>query len=205
MQATLAAQAREQAIEDITPPLSAGRILYYDAMIGPGGGWINDGKQCTFSPQGYYVSTYTPHTVAWCYSHQPRFSDAIITVQASLIRGDFCGIIFRLNPGNKAFYVLELNSASQYRFQRALGHDPNHWLTLIDWTSSSAIAAGYGQKNSMLIIANGTDFRFYINKKLILSTFSDSAYAAGLIGLLVGGDSTKGTKAIFSNVTVLQN
>jgi serine/threonine protein kinase len=203
MQATLAAQAREQATKDITPPLNAGRVLYYDAMIGPGGGWINDGRQCTFSPQGYAVSTYTPRTVAWCYSHQSHFSDAIITAQASLIRGDFYGIIFRLNPGSKAFYVLELNSASQYRFQRALGGDPNHWLTLIDWTSSSAIAAGYGQKNSFLIIANGADFRFYINKKLILSTFSDSAYAAGFIGLLVGGDSTKGAKAIFSNVTVL--
>jgi serine/threonine protein kinase len=204
VQATLAAQAREQATKDITPPLNVGRVLYYDAMISPGGGWIDDGKQCTFSPQGYYVSTYTPRTVAWCYSHQQRFSDAIITAQASLIRGDFYGIVFRLNPSSKAFYVLELNSASQYRFQRALGRDPSRWLTLIDWTSSSAIAAGYGQRNSFLVIASGTDFRFYINKKLIISTFSDNAYAAGLIGLLVGGDSIKGTEAIFSSMMVLQ-
>jgi serine/threonine protein kinase len=204
IQATLAEQARAQATEEITPPLNTGRILYYNEMVSPGGGWINDGKQCTFSPQGYYVSTYTPRTVAWCYRNQQRFSDAIITAQARLIRGNFCGIVFRLNPGSDAFYVLELNSTSQYRFQRALGRDPTYWVTLIDWTSSSAIYGGYGQRNSILVIANRTDFRFYINKQLITSTFADNAYAVGLIGLLVGGDSIKGTEAIFSNLLVLQ-
>jgi serine/threonine protein kinase len=205
IQATLAAQARVQATEDITPPLHAGRILYYNEMTSPGEGWINDGRQCAFSPRGYYISTYTPRTIAWCYSNQQRFSDAIITAQASLIRGDFYGIVFRLNPNSQAFYVLELNNASQYRFQRAQGRDPNRWLTLIDWTSSSAIYAGYGHRNSVLVIANRTHFRFYINKQLIISTFADKAYATGFIGLLVGGDSKKGTEALFNNIMVLQN
>jgi serine/threonine protein kinase len=204
MQAALAKQAQIQAARGITPPLNAGRILYYNAMTRPGGGWINDGKQCAFSSYGYYVSTRTPHTIAWCYSNQQRFGNAIITAQASLIRGDFYGIVFRLNPLYKTFYVLELNSYSQYRFQRALGRDPTHWLTLIDWSYSSAIYAGYGQRNNFLVIEDGATFRFYINQQLIVSTFSDSAYASGLIGLLVGGDSTKGTKAIFNNVVVLQ-
>jgi hypothetical protein len=203
-QATLAAQARVQATEGITPPLNAGRILYYNEMISPGGGWINDGKQCAFSPQGYSVSTYAPRIAAWCYSNQQRFSDAIITVQARLIRGNFYGIVFRLNPTSEAFYVLELNSASQYRYQRALGRDPNRWLTLIDWTSSNAIAAGYGQRNTILVIANGADFRFYINHQLIISAFSDNAYHTGLIGLLAGGDNIKGTEAVFNNVIVVQ-
>ncbi len=204
MQAALAAQARAQATEDITPPLNAGRILYYDKMTSPSEGWLNDGKQCAFSPQGYHVSAYAPRTVAWCYGNQQHFSDAVITVQARLTRGDFCGIIFRLNPGSEAFYVLELNSTGQYRFQRALGRDPTHWLTLVDWTASSAIYTGYGQRNNILVIANRTDFRFYINKQLIMSTFTDKAYAAGSIGLLVGGDSTQGTEAVFSNLLVLQ-
>jgi hypothetical protein len=204
VQATLAAQARAQTTGDITPPINYGKTLYYNAMTSPGGGWINDGKQCAFSPQGYAVSTYTPHTVAWCYSNQQHFSDAIITVQACLIRGDFYGIVFRLQPSNDAFYVMELNSTGQYRFQRADGNDPNRWLTLIDWTPSGAIAAGYGQRNSITVITSGTNFRFYINQHLIISTFSDSAYITGLIGLLIGGDSIKGTEALFSNVIVFQ-
>jgi hypothetical protein len=203
-QATLAAQARAQTTADITPPINYGKILYHNAMTSPGGGWIDDGRQCAFSRQGYAVSTYTPHTVAWCYSNQQHFSDAIITVQACLIRGDFYGIVFRLQPGNDAFYVLELNSTGQYRFQRAEGNNPNYWLTLIDWTPSGAIATSYGQRNSIIVIANGTNFRFYINQHLIISTFSDNAYATGLIGLLVGGDSIKGTEALFSNVIVFQ-
>ena len=205
IQATQAAQARVQATKDITPPLYAGKILYYDEMTPPAEGWINDGRQCAFSPRGYYVSTYTPRTMAWCYSNLQRFSDVIITAQASLIRGDLYGLVFRLNPNNQAFYVLELNKARQYRLQRAQGRDPSRWLTLIDWTSSKAIYAGYGHKNSFLVIANKTHFRFYINKQLIISTFTDKAYATGLIGLLVGGDSKKGTEALFNNIMVLQN
>ena len=205
IQATLAAQSRVEATEGITPSLHAGRMLYYNEMVSPGTGWINDGKQCTFSRQGYSVSTYAPRTAAWCYNNQQRFSNAIITVRAYLTRGNFYGIVFRLNPTSATFYVLEINSDSQYRFQRAQGHDPDHWLTLIDWTPSSAIAAGYEQRNNILVIANGPDFRFYINQQLIISTFSDNAYTAGFIGLIAGGDNTNGTEAIFNNVMVLQN
>lgn len=69
---------------------------------------------------------------------------------------------------------------------------------------SFAIAAGYGQRNNILVIANGANFRFYINHQLIISTFSDNAYHTGLIGLLAGGDNIKGTEAVFNNMIVFQ-
>jgi len=112
-QATLAAQARVQATAGITGSLGVGNILYSDDMTVRGGGWIDDGFQCFFSPQGYHVyasSTQTQHTVAWCYSNQRVFSDVIITAQAQLLRGDIYGIVFRLRPDSKAFYVLEISS-----------------------------------------------------------------------------------------------
>lgn len=203
-QATLAAQARVQATAGITSSIGAGNELYFDAMTGPGGGWIDDGNQCFFSPQGYHVSTSLTHAAVWCYSNQQQFSDAVITAQAQLIRGDIYGLIFRLSPASKAFYVLEINSQGEYRFMRAQGNNPLNWLILIDWTRSSAILSGYGHINTFLVIARGTEFRFYINKQLIVPIFSDAAYTSGLIGFLVGGDSTGGTEAIFSNVGVFQ-
>jgi serine/threonine protein kinase len=204
-QSTMAAQARERAISDITPPIDAGKVLYYNSMLAPTSDWLNDGKQCSFRPQGYTVSAQTTHTVAWCYNSHQHFDNAIITTQASLIRGDFYGVIFRLNPTSKTFYVLELNSSSQFRFQQAVGHNPSQWLTLIDWTWSSAVAAGYGQQNTFLIIAKGRNFRFYMNRQLIVSTFTNTSYAIGLMGLLVGGDNPKGTEAIFTNIAVFKN
>src|SRR6266852_350388 len=199
-QATLAAEARVQATAGITSAIGTGKILYYDDMTSSSEGWINDGKQCYFSPQGYHVSTSLPYAAAWCYTDQQRFSNAVISVQAQLLRGDFCGLIFRLNPYTKAFYVLEVNSFGQYRFQRTLGRDPSKWLTLIDWTYTNTLLKGYGQTNTLLIMATGGHFRFYINQQLIVSTFTDTTYSSGLIGLLVGGDSIGGTEAVFRHI-----
>ena len=203
-QATLAAQARVQAAAGITSAIGAGKILYYDDMTSNSGGWINDGKQCHFSPQGYHVSTSFSYAAAWCYTNQQQFSNAVISVQAQLLRGDFYGLIFRLNPHTKAFYVLEVNSFGQYRFQRALGRDPSKWLTLIDWTYSNTLLKGYEKTNTLLIMATGEHFRFYINQQLIVSAFTDTAYSTGLIGLLIGGDSSGGTEAVFRDIGVFQ-
>ena len=207
VQATLAAQARVQATAGITASLGAGNVLYANDMTEQGGGWLDDGIQCYFSPQGYHVyasSTQTTHTVAWCYSNQRIFSNVVITAQAQLLRGDIYGVVFRLRPDTRAFYVLEISGQGYYRFVRAIGDDPLNWLVLIDWTYSNAIINGYGQINTFLIVATGTQFRFYMNKQLLVTTFSDDVYTSGLIGFLVGGDSVGGTEAIFSNVWVFQ-
>jgi serine/threonine protein kinase len=203
-ESTLAAQARVQATAGITQGLSNGIVLYANDLTTPSGDWLDDGSQCFFSAQGYHVSTYSAHTVAWCYSSEPYFSDAIITAQAQLLRGDAYGLIFRLAPWNKTFYVLELHRDGAYRFIRAQGDDPQNWLTIIDWTSSPVISTGYGRTNTFLIICDGPHFRFYINKQLLVSTVTDTAYASGTLGFLVGGDSQNGTEAVFSNLWVFK-
>src|SRR5581483_8619586 len=203
-QATLATQARAEATAGIASAIGTGNILYFNTMTRPGGGWINDGSQCYFSTQGYHVYTSKAHTVAWCYTSQQRFSDVVITAQAQLLHGDLCGIVFRLNPNNKAFYVLEINTHSEYRLQRALDSNFSKWLTLIDWTYSSSILSGYGQINTFLIVATGPHFRFYMNHQLIVSMFSDATYASGMVGFLVGGDTYGGTEAIFSHLAIFQ-
>jgi len=212
VQATMAAQSRVQATAGITSSIGAGKILYGDTLTNPDaapstdttGGWIDDGLQCSFKADGYHVQTYSLHTAAWCYSNQQQFSDVVITAQAQLLRGDTYGLLFRLSPVRREFYVLELNSRGEYRFVRATGSDPSQWLTLIDWTHSNAILGGYGHINTFLVVAKGSQFRFYINQQLIVTNFSDSLYSSGLIGFLVGGDSAGGSEAVFSNVWVFQ-
>lgn len=202
LQAALAAQARAQSTAGITTSIGAGQVLYSDELTTPGGGWIDDGSQCYFSPGGYHVRASVPREVAWCYSSQQQYSNVVITAQARLLYGDIYGLVFRLSPITRQFYVLEINSRGQYRFVRATGNDPLNWLTLIDWTSSSAISSGYNTTNTFLIIASGPRFRFYINRQLIVTTYTDTAFTTGLIGFLVGGDTQRGTEAVFSNVWV---
>jgi serine/threonine protein kinase len=203
-QAALAAQARAQATAGITTSIGAGQVLYADDLTTPGGGWIDDGSQCYFSPEGYHVHTSVPREVAWCYSSQQQYGNVVITAQARLLHGDIYGLVFRLSPTARQFYVLELNHQGQYRFVRATGPNPLNWLTLIDWTSSSAISSGYNATNTFLVIASGPQFRFYINRQLIITTYTDTAYFTGLIGFLVGGDTQGGTEAVFSNVWVFE-
>lgn len=205
LQATLAANARVLVTAGITSPIGTGQALYADALTSPGGGWMDDGSQCYFSTDGYHVQSYQQHTAAWCYSNQILVTNAVITAQAQLLQGDSYGIVFRLSPTSDNFYVLELNSRGSYRFVRAMSNNPYNWLTLIDWTHSNAILSGYGHINTFLILAKGSQFRFYINKQLIVTGFSDTAFASGLIGFFVGGDSPGGTEAAFSNVGVFQS
>jgi serine/threonine protein kinase len=207
LQATLAAQARAQATAGITSSIGVGNILYSDPMTNPGNGWVDDGSQCFFSPQGYHVQTPSAHVAAWCYSSIQSFSNVVLTAQAQLLRGDTCGLVFRLSATSRQFYVLEINKQGEYRFVRASGNNPLNWLILIDWTPSNAILKGYNQTNTFLIVATGSHFSFYINKQLIVSSYSDtsgSAYTSGLMGFLVGGDTAGGTEAIFSNMWVFQ-
>ncbi|HLZ63479.1 MAG TPA: protein kinase [Ktedonosporobacter sp.] len=203
-QAELAAQARAQATAGITSAIGAGNIIYSNTMSNPGGGWLNDGRQCYFSPLGYHVYTSLAHAVVWCYCNKQQFSDVTITAQAQLLRGDIYGLVFRLDPANRAFYVLEINNHSQYRLIRAQGSNPLNWLTLIDWTFSNAIQSGYGRINTFLIVTKGAQFSFYMNQQLVISTYTDSTYITGLVGFLVGGDNSGGTEAIFSNLWAFQ-
>jgi hypothetical protein len=203
-QATLAAQARAQATAGITTGIGTGKVLFFDSLTSEGQGWINDGSQCYFSPPGYHVYARLAHTVAWCYSGQRRFTNVVITAQAQLLRGDMYGLIFRLSSRSKAFYALELNRYGEYRFIRAQGSNSLNWLTLIDWTYSSAIQSGYRHTNTFLIITQGAHFRFYINQQLLVADISDTDYANGLLGFLAGGDSNYGTDAVFSKLWVFQ-
>lgn len=203
-QATLAAQSRVRTTAGITTAIGAGTTLYANDMTIPGGGWIDDGSQCFFSNQSYHVYSAFAHTMAWCYYGQQSFSNVVITAQATLLRGDIYGLVFRLSPFSKSFYALELNSQGEYRFILAQGSNPLNWLTLIDWTRSSAIESGYNHTNTFLIVETGSHFRFYINKQLIVPSFSDANYSDGLIGFLAGGDSGNGTEASFNNVWVFE-
>jgi serine/threonine protein kinase len=203
-QATLAAQSRVRTSAGITTAIGAGKALYANDMTTHDGGWIDDGTQCFYSNQAYHVYSPDAHSMAWCYYGAQSFSNVVITAQATLLSGDIYGLVFRLDPSGKDFYALELNSQGAYRFILAQGNNPATWLTLIDWTRSPSIQSGYNQTNTFLVVETGSHFRFYINKQLIVPSFSDSTYSAGLIGFLAGGDNTNGTEATFNNVWVFQ-
>ncbi|MEO7018732.1 MAG: protein kinase [Ktedonobacteraceae bacterium] len=203
-QTLLAAQSRVEATAGLTSSIGAGKVLYTNTLTNPSGGWIDDGSQCFFSPQGYHVHSSAAHEYAWCYSNQQAYSNAIISAQAQLIHGDVYGLVFRLSPTTQQFYTLEINNRGEYRFVLANGNNPTTWITLIDWTHSNAISTSSNTTNTFLVVAAKSTFRFYINKQLIITSYSNTTYTSGMIGFLVGGDSADGSEAIFKNMYVFQ-
>ena len=203
LQATLAAQSRVQGPAGADAGLNTGQLLYAYDMKSPGRGWVNDGIQCAFSPQGYHVHVYPPYRAAWCYSGQEQFSDVKITVQAALLHGNIYGLILRLNPAAPSFYALEVNKRGEYRFVRAQGSNPLNWLTLIDWTPSNAIQSGYGHLNTFIVLTRGSKLSFYINK-VFVNSYSDTTYTSGFIGLLAGEDDNGSAVAVFDDIGVYQ-
>src|SRR5207237_10460542 len=122
-----------QATAGITTSIGAGKALYADDLIAPGGGWIDDGSQCFFSPQGYHVRTFVAREVAWCYSSQQQYANMVITAQAQLLHGGIYGLVFRLNPGKREVYDLDIDSRGEYRFVRAIRYQSHNWISLSDW------------------------------------------------------------------------
>jgi serine/threonine protein kinase len=203
-EATLAAQARVEATAGITGSIGAGKILYANSLTNQGEGWVDDGYQCFFNSQGYHVQTSTAHEFAWCYSSLQAFSNVVLSAQAQLKRGDVYGLVFRLNPVAQQFYALEINQKGAYRFVLATGNNPTTWITLIDWTHSSAIQTGYNHTNTFLVVASGSNFRLYINKQLVVTDYTNTSYTSGLVGFTAGGDTPGGTEAVFSNMLVVR-
>ena len=74
---------------------------------------------------------------------------------------------------------------------------------LIDRTTSSAIAP-VGQKNTLLIIANGNDFKLYINGTFVgEQQDGSSTISTGQIGFVAGTlSSTTRGEASFSNLNI---
>ncbi|QBD78230.1 serine/threonine protein kinase [Ktedonosporobacter rubrisoli] len=203
-QATLVAQARIQAVAKLIKPITgASKLIYSNDLSVPSGEWLDDGSQCFFSPQGYHVTS-PPHQSAWCYSTLLQFSNAIISVQTQFMRGNLCGLIFRLNPATKAFYALEINNRGEYRFIRAYSKDPNNWLIIVDWTHSDAILSSYGSINTLMAITTKAQFLFYINNRLVASIPADASYTHGSVGFIVGTENAQRAEAIFSNILVFQ-
>ena len=108
--------------------------------------------------------------------------NAAVQVDVSLLAGHDVGMLLRVD--GERFYDFEINNQGQFFFRR---HNPGGgatYSTLIPDTFSKAIAAG-GQKNTLLVIAKGNNFKLYINGTLVGEAHDDT-YTSGHIALVAG-------------------
>lgn len=199
--ATLTAQAQstQQAIySQATTVTGAAPLLSDPLSSNTNNRWPDDGVACAFRDGAYHVLVRQPNYLQPCSPQGYTFDNCAIKVDVSLLQGNDAGFIFRASGDQ--FYDFEVNDQGQYYFRR---HDANtgaNYVFLVPATSSGAIHNGAA--NTLMMIANGNDFRLFINGTF-LKEVQDSTYSSGQLSLVAGTlATTSSADASFANLNV---
>ncbi len=161
--------------------------------------WTVDGSHCTFGYAGYIVTAMQENYLQVCPMLSPAVSNTAVEADVTMLGGTSAGMLFRMN-GDQS-YDFEITNSNEFFFARHDASSTSGSFTsyLIKNTYNSAILA-MGQKNTLLIIANGADFKLYINDSFV-GEVQDSTYTHGQLALTSGtsGLVTAG-QANFSNL-----
>ncbi len=172
------------------PNLSGTPILADSLANNNANHWTQD-KYCVFANNSYHVTVSQIDKQHVCPLLTFTPDNAIVEVDTSLLSSSDAGMLLRFN--GEQFYDFEITNQGQFFFRR---HDTGGGSTfqyLIPLTSNKAIKTGK-QKNTLLAVANGSDFRLYINGTFV-GEVHDTTYASGQFAL------TTGTNASQANAT----
>jgi serine/threonine protein kinase len=163
--------------------------------------WYVDYTNCKFSHSSYHVLVKQNYALQICKSSILSYDNAAMQVSVSLISGSDAGIILRAN--DQQYYEFGYDNRGNFFFRRhdADGSGVGSFTDLIPSTKSSAILPGK-QKNTLLVVSNGSNFDLFINNTYV-GSYQDSTYTNGQVGFSVETLSTpKAGEASFSDFKV---
>jgi serine/threonine protein kinase len=163
--------------------------------------WTVDGSRCMFGYAGYIVTAMQVTYQQACPMLSPTVGNTAVETDVTMLGGTSAGMLFRMNGSQS--YDFEITNTNEFFFARHDASSASGTSTsyLIKNTYNSVILA-MGQKNTLLIIADGADFKLYINGSFV-GEVQDSTYTHGQLALTSGtsGLVTAG-QANFSNLKV---
>lgn len=196
--ATAQAIAAQKNIEATATAITSGPPLLNDPLSGPDdNNWPNDGTNCSFTNNAYFVTANGTNTLQPCLSAHLQYSDAAIEVDVTLISSADAGLIFRASADGSQFYDFEITNQNQFYLRY---RNNGHYTFLIQNSTSSAIQ-GAGGKNALLVIANGSHFQLFINGTFV-GEASDGTFASGQLGVAAGTLTASSGDASFTNLRV---
>lgn len=182
------------------PTFTNNTLIFSDPLSKNTNSRWEERSTCVFSGGTYHVlvQNQVDHR-SFCGLNKDIFDNFAMQVDISLLSGYDVGMLFRFDSGN--YYNFGLTSQGTFFFFRF--HGGAQASMLIPFTASSVIAPG-NQKNTLLIIAKGADFKLYINDVLV-GEVEDSNISRGIMGFETGTSSTTSeADASFSNFRVYQ-
>ncbi|GLV58314.1 hypothetical protein KDH_51470 [Dictyobacter sp. S3.2.2.5] len=180
-------QKKPPAAKSGNPVVPEPLMLQDDLSSNTNGRWSEAPGSCAFAYGSYRVMHSHGAAELPCALISPLIGNASVQVNVSLLSGDTVDMLLRLR--GEQYYMLQLNSAGQFSFLR---HDADaaqdQYVTLLKPTASSAIVPGSGV-NTLLVQAQGSDFKFYVNG-IFLGEVQDANYKSGQLAFQVDSAST---------------
>jgi hypothetical protein len=160
---------------------------------------INGRNICEFTGNSYHVINSDPAHFFFCSPAYHTLSNFVFQVQMTIIRGDYGGLVVRLDGGSGTLYRFRLDPDGYFSFYLYISHNGADSRPLVRGYASS-MNVGPGQSNLITVIAQGSHFYLYVNKQHIASV-TDSTYSDGSVGL-IAGDISQATEVAYSNAEI---
>jgi eukaryotic-like serine/threonine-protein kinase len=199
-QSTATQHAMARATAGVALTAVSGVPLLQDPLSSNINGRWKENSSCVFSGQSYHVEVQQPNFLQICPANTFPITNDTISVDVSLLSSDNAGLLFRTS--GQQFYDFEITALREFFFRMHNPASGSNYTYIINNTRNNAIVPG--GKNTLLVIASGDDFKFFIN-----GTFVDEQHegtlASGQLALAAGTlTSTSSGEASFTNLQVFK-
>lgn len=208
--ATAQVQATAALVAVNPNPYGGGKLVLYDKLDGSSSEtryeWTGT-QGCTFSNGALHVLDSDPQYLKSCgVPDSSTYQDFTIEVKATILSGDSAQIYFRGSTVLATGYSFAIDTTGFYQLVR-LGSGTltsNGYTTLLQGTSG-AIARGYHQANTLVVVAQGSTISVYVNRQM-LGSINDTNFSKGEMALVSStySNHSGSTEVAFSDLRIWQ-
>ncbi len=200
--AATAQKAQVTATAGVALTATSATLILSDTLSGNTNKRWLENTSCAFTGGSYHVIVQQSNSLQICSSNAFPFTNGAIQADVSLFSGNTAGLLFRVS-GNQ-FYDFEITNTGTFFLRRHNATIGVPYTYIIPATASSAILTD-NHANRLLVIANGSDFKLYINGSFV-NEAQDSNYTGGQIGFATGTLSSTSTgEGSFANLKVYKS
>jgi eukaryotic-like serine/threonine-protein kinase len=197
--ATATQKAQLNATAGVALTATSGTLLLLDSLASNTNNRWLENTSCSFTGGAYHVIVQQSNALQSCTSNTFPFANGAMQADVTLLSGNTAGLLFRVS-GNQ-FYDFEITNTGTFFLRRHNASIGVNYTYIIPATASSAILTG-NHANRLLVIANGSDFKLYINGSFVEEA-QDNNYTGGQIGFATGTlPSTATGEGSFANLKV---
>ncbi len=199
-QSTATRQAMATATAGVALTAVSGVPLLQDLLSSNTNGRWKENSSCVFTGQSYHVKVQRSGAVQICPGNTFPITNDTISVDVSLLSGDNAGLLFRAST--QQYYDFEITAQGEFFFRMDNPASGTNYAYIINNTKSNAIVLG--GKNTLLVIATGDDFKFFING-IFVGEQHDETFSSGKLALVAGTlSSTRSGEARFTNLQIFK-